>query len=103
MSEQPIRRDDFVRFLQAKALRPACECCGNQNYDLFDETQVDPPGMDGSPATKGRLSLLAFLFPGVADFTRAKTLDVCAISCTNCGHVRLFSRAKILQWIDANP
>ncbi|MET3966730.1 hypothetical protein [Bradyrhizobium sp. S3.9.1] len=93
---EPIRRADFVRFVEAKLSYFSCQGCGSASYDVISEENVDGKG------APGRLAVIAFAFPGY-DIADGKSADVCGLACTNCGTIRFMFRKVVTNWIAANP
>lgn len=88
---RPIKLPDAIRFLEAKGISRSCPACGHDNCDLIDEQQGDL-----------HFALPGFRFGGY-DITRADMLGLFALTCVDCGFVRLFHRSVIVDWIERNP
>jgi hypothetical protein len=87
---KPLKRDDVLRFLQAKSARP-CGTCGSPAFDVYDEERVN-----------GRVVLSAPEFPEFK-LGGAEALEMIAMSCTNCSTVRFLHRRFVADWIGKNP
>ena len=92
----PIPRSDIIRYLNSKAPRAKCSACGHGEFSVTNEMDLDGKGLTA------RLVLVGFPFPGY-EIPKAKTVEVLALACNNCGTIWQVLRKAVTSWLAVNP
>lgn len=87
--EQPIRREDLVRYLDAHNVRMECPHCGTSNWGHFNES-----ALEGTALT--RLGGDALVYPD-------SILPTLVLICTNCAYIWPIARKAVAAWLADNP
>ncbi|WP_431014584.1 hypothetical protein [Bradyrhizobium pachyrhizi] len=94
-----LKQQDITRFIAVKFSNHNCECCGQRDWQVAGEENIDAKG------TAGHIDLIGFRHGGLIanDISKAITLGVCVVACLNCGNLKLLGRQIVANWVDQNP
>jgi hypothetical protein len=85
---EPLTRQEFQRFLQAKRIDPNCPECKASNVGYEDETTADT-----------RFADLKFAFPDW-NMSGAGAMDKVMLVCQECGYTRSYNRDIVLRVVN---
>ena len=88
----PLKMSDAIRFLEAKGISRNCPACGHDKCNLINEEEADM-----------HFALPGFRLGGDYDINRADMMGLFVVTCADCGFVRFFHRATIVNWAEQNP